>query len=67
MSEADYMDDCQHASRYDEESKPHATHEVVAACGRVAWIGSRASCWAYKRQHGGFVQECLDTTNGEGE
>lgn len=59
MSEGDYMDDCQHADRWDEENKLRPTHEVVAACGRVAFCGSRAACWAYRRQHGGFVQEYL--------
>lgn len=60
MSEADYMDDCQRAGQWDDENRPAPTHEVVAECGRVAMTGSRAACWAYKRQHGGFVQEFID-------
>ncbi len=56
MSEADYMDDCDHVNLWDDQNKTAPTHEVVAACGRVGFVGSRAACWAYKRQHGGFVQ-----------
>lgn len=55
MSEADYMDDCHHADRYDEENRAAATHEVVRG-NRVAFVGSRAACWAEKKARGGFVQ-----------
>ena len=66
MSEADYMDDCHHADRYDDENRPMPTHEVIAHCGRVAFVGSRASCWSYKRQHGGFVQQYIEEGRADG-
>lgn len=59
MSEADYMDACQHVNLADDLSKPETTHEVVDGRNRIVWIGSRASCWDYKRHRGGFVREHL--------
>ena len=56
MSEADYMDDCQHADRWDDENRSHPTHEVVDGMNRIMFVGSRAACWAFKRQNGGFVR-----------
>jgi len=58
--EADYMEDCQRVDEYDDRNRAAATHEVVAHCGRVAFRGSRRACWAYRSQHGGFVQENLE-------
>lgn len=56
MSEADYMDDCQHADRWDEENRPEHTHEVQIA-DRIVFRGSRAACWNFKRAKGGWVRE----------
>ncbi len=57
MSEADYMDDCQHASRWDEEEvEAQATHEVVDGQNKRVFVGSRVACWTFKRQHGGYVR-----------
>jgi len=59
MSEADYMDDCQHSDRWDEENKPEATHEVKMG-GRIVFAGSRAAAWSFKHRYGGYVQEDED-------
>lgn len=56
MSEADYMDDAQHLDKWDEDNRPVATHEVVNYRNDAVFVGSRAACWAHKRQHGGFVR-----------
>lgn len=57
MSEADYMDDCQHASRYDEDQAEPPTHEVVGPQNEKLFSGSRTACWAYRRKRGGYVRE----------
>lgn len=57
MSEADYMDDCQHASRYDDENAEAPTHEVVGPRNERLFVGSREACWAYRCVNGGYVRE----------
>jgi hypothetical protein len=56
MSEADYMDSVDAASRWDEEHREPVTHEVVGPRDRVMFRGTRAQCWAYREAAGGFVR-----------
>lgn len=60
MSEADYMDECQHADRWDDENRTPFTYEVIDWRNRVVYLGSRSDCWAWRRKFGGFVREALD-------
>jgi len=42
----------------DEERRAmNATHEVVIGRNERVFSGSRAACWAYRKQHGGYVRE----------
>ena len=63
MSEADYMDDCEHADLYDWLHKKAPTHEVVDGRNRRTFAGSRAACWDYKRCNGGYVREFDEDTD----
>ena len=61
MSEADYMDGCHHADRWDDERRVTPTHEVVNGHRNdVQFTGSRSDCWAYKKQYGGFVRSIIN-------
>lgn len=57
MSEADYMDDVAHIDKWDDDNKPAPTHEVVNHRNDTVFAGSRKACWAYQKQHGGFVRD----------
>jgi len=56
-TEADYMHDCQLAASGGDPDRGEPTHEVVNGQNDVLFLGSRAACWSYKRQRGGYVRE----------
>lgn len=56
MSEADYLDDCQMLDLYDHQRRSEGERFCVISGDRIVFVGSRASCWDYKRKMGGYVQ-----------
>lgn len=57
-TEADYMYDCQLAASGGESEQDAPEFEVVRSHNNDRMFsGSRAACWSFKRQYGGYVRE----------